>query len=373
MKLTNVWLSAALHGRDNNLNLIRFCAATMVLIAHSFTVVTGDATQEPFTSSIQKSIGSIAVDIFFFISGMLITNSLVRNTDYVQYAISRIMRIFPALLVANLLTILILGATFTSGSMVQYLGEGSWLTYLIKNSSLFFGIQYHLSDLFESVPYAGVINGSLWTLPYELKMYLSIALIFAVSSLVRFFTNEIVLLSLVALIAAISFFYLAADIFLPDEIVPYWKGGRLVFMFFLGALIFLCSEKVLLSGRIFFVSIFILLVSMASPDFFLITYLIVAPYIILYLSYVPKGRVREFNRVGDFSYGLYIYAFPIQQTLIFLRPETSISGMIFTAFFVTLGLSVLSWYFVEKPSLSKRNVLYELITKRVFKTNAPSW
>ncbi|WP_078083240.1 acyltransferase family protein [Microbulbifer mangrovi] len=373
MRKEKICLSGALKGRDNNLNLIRFCAATMVLVAHSFTIVTGDAFLEPFSSSIHKSIGSIAVDIFFFISGMLITSSLIHSPDYTRYAISRVLRIFPALFVANIITVLLLGPILTNRSFFEYLEEGSWLTYIIKNTSLFLGIQYQLSDLFDFAPYSSVVNGSLWTLPYELKMYCSIALLFAICSYMEFRERERTLVYLVAIISVASFFYLLADIFLPDTAVPYWKGGRLVFMFFVGALVFLCRDKIVLSSRTFSISIVALLLSLSVSELFLSVYLIVIPYIILVIAYVPKGKLIYFNKLGDFSYGLYIFAFPVQQTLIFLWPGISIAEMVMGSFFFTLIMAILSWHLVEKPCLSKRNLFYGLIKKRVFKRNAPSW
>ncbi|WP_160152880.1 acyltransferase [Microbulbifer sp. ALW1] len=373
MKERSILLANALSGRDNNLNLIRFVAATMVLVAHSFTIVTGDASLEPFSSSINKSIGSVAVDIFFIISGMLITGSLVQNPNYTRYAISRIIRILPALFVANILTVLVLGPLFTGYTLIEYILEISWLKYLIKNGSLLLGVQYQLSDLFASAPYPGVVNGSLWTLPYELKMYFLVALLFSVCSFLNINEREKTFRSCVSVVVLLSLAYLIAGIILQDSIIPYWKGGRLVYMFFLGALFFLWRDKIVLSGKLFVISLTAVALSFNSHELFLSAYLIFLPYIVIFLAYVPKGRVRRFNQIGDFSYGIYIYAFPIQQALISTWQDMSVLAMVLGAFSITLLLSVLSWYFVEKPSLSKRNVIYEVVTNRVFKSSAASY
>ena len=73
--------------------------------------------------------------------------------------------------------------------------------------------------------------------------------------------------------------------------------------------------------------------------------------LVLHLAYLPKGRILAFNDWRDFSYGVYIYAFPIQQTLAYLNPGMSLPAMVGLSSAVTLGVAALSWRLIEKRAL----------------------
>ena len=96
-------------GRDNNFHLIRHLAALAVVLTHSYAVVTGQYSSEPLVSLLGRSIGHYAVDVFFVLSGFVVTQSLARNANLTRFAVSRVLRIFPALIVAVLATAFILG------------------------------------------------------------------------------------------------------------------------------------------------------------------------------------------------------------------------------------------------------------------------
>jgi peptidoglycan/LPS O-acetylase OafA/YrhL len=72
----------------------------------------------------------------------------------------------------------------------------------------------------------------------------------------------------------------------------------------------------------------------------------------LCLTYLPRGTILQYNRLGDYSYGIYIYAFPVQQSLMHAWPRSTPIDMFWEAMAVTVILAVLSWHFVEKPALA---------------------
>jgi peptidoglycan/LPS O-acetylase OafA/YrhL len=114
-----------------------------------------------------------------------------------------------------------------------------------------------------------------------------------------------------------------------------------------------------LSNKFFWISIITLLCSAVNKDLFFITYNLVIAYILFFIAYIPSGSIRIFNRVGDYSYGTYIYAFPVQQALAALIPGVSVMQMIVISGIITLLLAILSWRFIEMHALGlKEHFVY---------------
>ena len=158
-------------GKENNLNLIRFLAAFSVLISHSFPLAMGTGTPEPLFSYTGMTLGEVAVDIFFIISGFLVTGSLMLRKDSVEFILSRILRIYPALIIVTLITVFGLGGMFTSIPLDIYLTDNQTLRYVYKNITMITGGAYYLPGVFINNPFPYSVNGSLWTLAWELNMY----------------------------------------------------------------------------------------------------------------------------------------------------------------------------------------------------------
>ena len=98
-----------------------------------------------------------------------------------------------------------------------------------------------------------------------------------------------------------------------------------------------------------------LLAAAFNPSAFFVAYVFCLAPLVLHLAYLPKGRIRSFNDWGDFSYGVYIYAFPIQQTLAFLFPGMSLLAMGASSASASLGLAALSWTLIEKRALALKD------------------
>jgi len=338
-------------GRDNNFNLIRFLASILVLVSHSFSIVLGKGEVEPIKNTIGMSGGHIAVDIFFITSGFLITGSYFARGNILTFIWSRILRIYPALVVAMIFSVFILGLYFTTNTPQEYFSHFQTREYFLKNIFLFFGVNHYLPGVFANVPYEGAINDSLWTLPYEVKMYALLAIILTlVIQLERRLNIAIVKASLLLIgIAA-----LAAN--LINYFYPFTSPHfiRLFFMFFIGAGFYVWRDHIYLSSKLFYVISAILLVSALHPKLLYVTYTLFLPYFVFYISYVPAGRIREFNKIGDYSYGIYIYAFPIQQSVAATMPGVSLITLMLVAFGITFLLAFMSWHIVEKNFLKMK-------------------
>jgi peptidoglycan/LPS O-acetylase OafA/YrhL len=241
-------LSSVTQGRNNNFNLIRIVAALAVLMTHSFVLSSGNPDDEPLRQTLGMTLGSIAVDVFFVTSGLLVTASLLRSESVVAFAWSRCLRIFPGLLVMLVLTVFLLGPLFTTLQPASYLLDPRTHAYLIKGATLVTGILDRLPGVFESNPYPASINGSLWTMPYEVRMYVLLAVLWAVVHKAFGFRGA-QFTRAVQLLAILSGVGLVVGHFISSRDPTFL---RLFFMFFAGAALFVSRERVRLSARFFY-------------------------------------------------------------------------------------------------------------------------
>jgi peptidoglycan/LPS O-acetylase OafA/YrhL len=347
-------LSEYASNRDNNFNLLRFFAALFVLYTHSFSLTTGDADNEPLRLLLGMSLGDIAVDIFFITSGFLITSSYINRGNVVAFAWARILRIYPALITAVLFCVLIVGGWFTTLSISEYLLNSQTHTYLLKNMTLLLGVQHELPGVFDTIPWKGIVNGSLWTLPYEIRMYILLAFLLTVIICIRKKIPFLSFKNVLLIVGPFSVFLHIINHFIPF-VGSHEHFIRLFSMFFIGAFFYIWREKIKLRSSWFFIATGALLLSMFHKDIYIIVYCITLPYILFFIVYVPDGLIRKFNQFGDYSYGMYIYTFPVQQSLVALYPDISIASILINSFLITLVLAMLSWHFVEKKFLKMKD------------------
>jgi peptidoglycan/LPS O-acetylase OafA/YrhL len=122
-------------------------------------------------------------------------------------------------------------------------------------------------------------------------------------------------------------------------------------MFFVGAAFFVWREEITLSKRVFLLVAVLVLVSALHIPLFNVAYRLLLAYLVIYIALIPGGKIRNFNRLGDYSYGVYIYAFPVQQSIMALTGGVTVLELFFSAFFISLFLAVISWHTVEKRFL----------------------
>lgn len=346
-------------GRDNNFTLLRFSAAMTVLFAHSIAVLGLPPEREFFFNRIGFSLGEMGLDMLFVTSGFLVTASLVGRQDLIAYLWARILRVYPGLLVMLVLTVFLLAPALTSLPRAEYYASPLTWEYFRKCATLIGGVRYSLPGVFDNVPLKGEFNGSLWTMPVEVRMYLYLAAIWvalAFMPAVRIKAMRFVLpISAVALLAMV--------------LGPRLTGGVVnganirVFMFLYGSSLYLWRDKVpvgpwLLAG----ILAALVLASFDKSVFFLVYLACLAP-LVLHLVYVPGGRIRAFNDWGDYSYGVYIYAFPVQQTLAFLFPAMTLAGMMASSAVVSVSIAILSWKLIEERALSLKGDCAEATTR----------
>ncbi len=361
-------------GRDNNFNLLRLVAASMVLISHSFTLATGRPNLEPFTAEIGLTLGSIAVHIFFVTSGFLVTGSLLSRRSLVDFFTARALRIYPALWVCQILSVLVVGLAFTQLMPAHFFSL--WRTWhaVLKNCVLIRGVNVGLPGAFRTVPFAmGGVNSSLWTLPVELGLYLKLGFAWLALSVLskfrmRIFKAFCLTVAVIGMMVAIlNSGPLRARI--VDEIGGGWL---LTALFFSGAALKVFQDYVPMSSWLAGVMAISLLVSSVNHVCFGIVYRLVLPYLVLYLALVPPLRRLHIATKGDYSYGIYIYAYPVQQSLAALiRPITPVVMIIFAAPII-FALAFASWHFVEEYALGLKEELARSLRRLIFSVRAAS-
>lgn len=330
-------------GRDNNYSLIRFIAASLVIFSHSYHL-TGYFNAEPLLRLWGFiDFSAVAVAIFFVVSGFLIAQSFNRRRNLWVFFEARVLRIFPALIIAVFLTVFIVGAWATSLSRLAYFKNPETLSYFINNILL--DTRFTLPGVFTNNSYPNAVNGSLWTLRGEFYMYLLVAA-FGVLGMLKFKW----LFNTVVVMGFITFWWNPHALFIiPDT----WtlQFIKLFASFVLGAIAYINRAHIPLNFWLGTGLIVLTLVGRGSPWFMHIFYISLAYWTLLF-AYHPLLRINWFNRLGDYSYGLYIFAFPIQQSLVHVLDKPTPLLVFSLAFPLTLMLAILSWHFIEKPSLS---------------------
>ena len=355
-------LASFTHGRANNFNLIRILAALAVLISHSFALAIGSSYAEPFKLSLGMTMGSMAVDIFFITSGFLVTGSLFNRQSAIEFFWARVLRIIPGLFLMVILTVFIVGVCFTTHSLSDYLTDKNTYIFLIKNITIVTNISASwnssLPGVFLENPYKSAVNGSLWTLPYEISMYSLLVFLW-----ITFNSFDKLKLILIALAVGALVYIVYEHFYHYAEI----RFVKLFFMFFSGASYYVLRRHIKISRLLFYLFLALLILSASiNKDIFFIVYTLTIAYILFYFVYIPSGMIRKYNLLGDYSYGVYIYAFTVQQCIAALIPGVSVFVMLLLSSIATFILAILSWHLVESRALMLK-VFFVNYTKAIFK------
>ena len=345
-----------LNGRDNNFNLIRFLAAVAVIYDHSFMVPNGKAVPWLLPNIMSLDFGWYAVNVFFILSGFLVTRSWFSRQDIVSFAVSRSLRIFPALTVGAFILAFVVGPIVCLCLYLDYISDPQTWLYVPMTASLISPSQM-LPFVFETLPAKAIINSPLWTLRYEALSYLVLG---GLGVIGLFATRQRALATMLVFFASYLFITLLTgwrgqSIFL-DSLMRFWL------CFFLGASVSLVSDRLTLRAS----SVAILFLSAAiaqgtiAYEFVL---QIALAYGIFWFALVPGGAIRRFNELGDYSYGLYIFAWPIQQTTFLLAPNIAPHEMFVLVTPIILLAAAASWHWVEQPALASRGAVMDWISR----------
>ena len=329
----------------NRLDLFRLLAAFTVLFIHSFPIYGLKDYGYPYMGM----VGDAAVMVFFTISGYLITGSFLAASSLRQFLINRVLRIFPGLAGVTLFCIS-LGACVTSLPTSTYLlNPDTWK--FLQNTSIYLPVPT-LPGVFTTNPIAGAINGSLWTLRIEFSMYLLVPVL----AFFKLLTPQRILWVLAAF--WITFLH-ALNVKEPPLIFHMESQAILKYgiSFMIGATLYMWRERFPLRADVAWLILALLAGSIKTPFVGYATILLI-PYPTLYFGLRPSRW-----RFPDISYGVYIFAFPLQQTYMhFSGHSRSVFLLPLTVLPCVILLALLSWYAIEKPALKlKRHSRRQII------------
>lgn len=339
----------ASEGRKNNLNTIRLLLALLVIFSHSFPLSLSSINNlfEPKFLFGLMTLGYFAVNIFFAISGFLITASWLNSKSANDYLMKRILRIYPAFICALILSAIILWVSCPV--FRDNVGHGfSWFSYFISNCITLENSSINKTPwegVFAGNPLPNYTNGSLWTIPIEFHCYLIVLLLGTVSI---FKKRGLILIITIYSLSSYGFSWLHGD-----DSNTYLN--RFLAFFLAGMCFWLWRDKIPFSKWIASASLLILFISSYLNPWFAILLPIFGLYLLLWIGYGPKIPFTEWTQKTDLSYGVYLYAYPVQQLIAMQKPlrEPWINITIATP--IVLVLAYLSWHYVEKRFLAMKS------------------
>ena len=325
--------------KTNNFLVLRLTAASLVIYGHAF------ALGAPCASCIEvisryahyRYSGDVGVSIFFVISGYMVVGSYDKRRDLGAFLMARFMRIVPAFWLC-LLLMLLLGACMTTMPLGQFLTSPESRQYL-KANGFFLYAQSDLPGVVLTVSktYGTVVNGSIWTLFAEVRLYLLVAILGAAGILAHRQAANVAIFGLVLI-----------GIVLPGRL-PFlgtYSGNLSIAAFFaIGALFYVNRADVPMSWGLLGLMLLATYLSAGGPNFELFAGGFIA-YGVMMLGFARKLPLPAW--VEDYSYGIYVYGWPIEQLTRHYRPGFGPYRMALTAVILSWIAGAASWHCLEK-------------------------
>jgi peptidoglycan/LPS O-acetylase OafA/YrhL len=330
--------------RQNALTAWRLVLAIGVIFWHSWPVTGRGIAYEP----VVRLLSEVFADGFFTISGFLITASWMRRPYVREYWTARTLRIFPGLWVCLLLIAFVIApiaAAIQHGSITL----SSEAAYVLNNgvTNVFYA---GIDGTPKGVPYPGVWNASIWTLFFVLACDVMVSVLGFVGLLKRRWTIPTLFVLTLCGSAYVSY---------PTLAVQTWPQmlGRFFLVFLAGAMFYQYQDRIPARWSLVALSVAVVLASG-----FIQNYRVIAALPLAYAIIVSGALIknRRLNLRHDLSYGVYIYAFPMQQLL----ATCGLARLNSVAFFVvataaTLPMAALSWFMVEKRAIALKRRLFK--------------
>jgi peptidoglycan/LPS O-acetylase OafA/YrhL len=347
-------------GIGQGFDFLRIFLAMSVLGVHSVLIAQGEHHQ--FDSKPVALFYEAILPLFFALSGFLITGSAMR-LRLKDFLINRGMRIVPALAVDICIAALIIGPIFTTLPLKQYYTSYEFCAYFANITGI---IHYILPGVFEHNPFPATVNGSLWTVPFEIGCY-AIMSGFIMSGVLNkkraAFAVATIGTAYIALTLSPGFHML--DLFgkrlhtLLDHFFAE-RGDFLYCYFMAGSMFYLFRYSIPYRPRWFVLCIATFIAAAYGVFEFLpplIEQLLLMPIVIYIMVYVGMLKIPPlpiYHR-GDYSYGVYLYGYPIQQVIVTLFPavKSPLLHFVISVPLVTL-VAMFSWHCIEKPVLRLR-------------------
>ena len=341
--MSQLTLADHLARRVDNFLWLRIIAAIAVIYGHSFALVAPDGSRDVFLRmNWGYYSGDMAVFIFFVVSGFMVSGSYMARNNLADYLVARLLRIVPAFAFVLLACAFVLGPLVTRVDQATYWSSPQVIEYVTKNLKFGSDLAWHLPGVFETHANTGV-NGSIWTLPAEIRMYMLVAILGAIG-LLRAKTPAVVAVVALMLLGVFSvrFLPLHAD----------WV--RLAGYFCIGILAQLLKDRIKVSHQGMVMMVFAAYACSKTPAYPYVFALMLAYFSFWFAYELPVIGAPE--RFGDPSYGIYLWGWPIQQCLVEAFPAMPpwLNFVIATPIAITAGY--VSWHVIEKNALKLKNI-----------------
>lgn len=330
-------------GRSSNVQFIRFVAAILVIYSHACGLgAQADDLLQVITNG-QMSFGKFAVSIFFILSGFYCTKSILRVQDSKKYFKARCIRIFPPLFAVVFISVFVLGLLVTTLSVQEYLGNKETYLYFLN---AFLVPKHNLPGVFENCVAYTTVNGSLWTLSVEFLCYIGLWLLFKLKLLSKKGTYFSAVMMILAVFAIYTVSQISGIQVLSAMISP-------MLCFYMGCVLFIFGDKIVLNKNYIILGIITIIVSSLLG---LINFVLplILPYVLLMLILSIRQIPEKIGRLGDYSYCIYLVAYPIQQLFISLNGGNMSP---YLNFIITIPFVIMLSYVInqtcEKPFIKK--------------------
>ena len=340
----------SISGKDSHagaFDAIRLLAAAMVIEGHSFGLL-GKEAAEPFFNAVggRVGVGEAAVFAFFAISGFLVMQSWQRDPNFLRFMMRRTLRIVPALMLVIIASFLVIGPSVTTLSTGEYFSSPRAWSYLAK--IFVYPGQYDLPGVFSDNPFPDVVNGSLWTLRLEFTLYLVVAALGWMGVLRWRWPNFFIVTGCLFIVVLLEQTHNNDALPFTHQITTFVANAV---PFFVGV----CIAQTRLPARIWAVMA-IAVISITALCFFVPilnpwfrpSFLVGLPLAVVTVA--RYGRC-DLSRFGDYSYGLYLWGFPVQQCMVHFWPNFTPYGLTVAAGAGAFLMAVISWHLVEKTAL----------------------
>ncbi len=337
--------------KENNFGALRLGFASMVILAHSPEILDGNRSRELVTRIFgsTESFGSLGVDGFFIISGFLVTRSWLSCDGVADYARRRILRIFPGFAVASMVCAFVVAPLFGAGTAA--LSPWRIASEMVRLPLL---MAPHADGVFPGLPIQS-LDVPMWTIPYEFRCYILVALLgmaAVLSSRSRFAIAPIVLACLAAAGLADSNNQPGQSLF-GLAFGSAEHNVRLFGMFGAGMVFALFRERIPFTDMAAALAAVVLAAGLFSSLLCNLAIGSAGAYLILWVAYrVPVIAISRFTNRTDLSYGIYLYAWPIQSAIAFLTHRAinpwAMSGV---TLLLASGAAWVSWTIIEKPAI----------------------
>jgi peptidoglycan/LPS O-acetylase OafA/YrhL len=333
---------------------LRLAGAVTVVVDHSSPLVhPGRLTIFPGDWHI--SPGYVALMGFFAMSGYQVHDSWERDRSWWRFGVKRLLRILPPLLIVLLATVFVIGPLFTTWPLHAYWTHPQTWRYLVGTLVLFL-MQHHLPGVFDGNPYPWSVNGSLWTLPMEFVGYL---IVLVVGLVIAAGVTRLVLFGVAAGLLVLNGMFQATFEYHGSggSLLQVPIGSMVSFMvpFAMGMILHTYRDRIPFRPLAAMILSGLWLAGHWTPlDRYLLP--LMASYSAIVLAHHWPKLLERGAQWAYGSYGMYIWAFPVQQMIISagVHDQWELMALAIPASYFC---GVLSWRFIEEPTQRLRRHL----------------